>query len=119
MDVKEFKKALDVLEKEKGIKEDVIYDALELALTSAYKKNYHSLLFLAFPLTIVQFSIETVLLYQLIMASLLYYVTVLHNKYYIGFAYRRKAVRYNKACSALHHSAECLLNLYLGSCVYA
>ncbi len=43
MDVKEFKKALDVLEKEKGIKEDVIYDALELALTSAYKKNYHSL----------------------------------------------------------------------------
>lgn len=43
MDVKEFKKAVEVLEKEKGIKEDIIYDAMELALTSAYKKNYHSL----------------------------------------------------------------------------
>ena len=43
MDIKEFKKALDVLVKEKGISEDYIYDALELALTSAYKKNYKSL----------------------------------------------------------------------------
>ena len=40
MDTKEFKKALDVLVKEKGIPADVIYDAMELALTSAYKKNY-------------------------------------------------------------------------------
>ncbi len=43
MNIKEFKKALDLLVKEKGIKEDIIYDALELALTSAYKKNYKSL----------------------------------------------------------------------------
>lgn len=43
MDTKEFKKALKVLSQEKGISEDVIYDAMELALTSAYKKNYHSL----------------------------------------------------------------------------
>jgi len=43
MDTKEFKKALDLLVKEKGIKEDIIYDAMELALTSAYKKNYKSL----------------------------------------------------------------------------
>ncbi|MBS7021168.1 MAG: transcription termination/antitermination protein NusA [Firmicutes bacterium] len=43
MDIKEFRKAVEVLEKEKGINEDVIYDAMELALTSAYKKNYHSL----------------------------------------------------------------------------
>ena len=43
MDTKEFKKAVDLLSKEKGISEDVIYDAMELALTSAYKKNYHSL----------------------------------------------------------------------------
>lgn len=43
MDTKEFKKALDVIVKEKGISEDIIYDAMELALTSAYKKNYHSL----------------------------------------------------------------------------
>lgn len=43
MDTKEFKKAVDLLAKEKGISEDVIYDAMELALTSAYKKNYHSL----------------------------------------------------------------------------
>ncbi len=40
---KEFKNAVEALVKEKGIKEDVIYDAMELALTSAYKKNYHSL----------------------------------------------------------------------------
>lgn len=43
MDTKEFKKAIGVLVKEKGISEDVIYDAMKLALTSAYKKNYHSL----------------------------------------------------------------------------
>lgn len=43
MNTKEFKKALDLLVKEKGISEDYIYDALELALTSAYKKNYKSL----------------------------------------------------------------------------
>jgi len=43
IDVKELRKALEVLEKEKGIKSDIIYDALELALTSAYKKNYKSL----------------------------------------------------------------------------
>lgn len=43
MDTKEFKKAVDVLVKEKGIPEEIIYEAMELALTSAYKKNYHSL----------------------------------------------------------------------------
>ena len=43
MDTKEFKKAISVLVKEKGISEDVIYEAMKLALTSAYKKNYHSL----------------------------------------------------------------------------
>ncbi len=43
MDTKEFKKAVNLLVKEKGIPEDVIYDAMELALTSAYKKNYKSL----------------------------------------------------------------------------
>lgn len=43
MDSKEFKSALNLLCKEKGISEDIIYDAMELALTSAYKKNYHSL----------------------------------------------------------------------------
>lgn len=43
MDGKEFKNAVQLLMKEKGIPEAVIYDAMELALTSAYKKNYHSL----------------------------------------------------------------------------
>lgn len=43
MDTKEFKKAISVLVKEKCISEDVIYEAMKLALTSAYKKNYHSL----------------------------------------------------------------------------
>ena len=43
MDIKEFKKAIEILKKEKGIDEDIIYEAMELALTSAYKKNYNSL----------------------------------------------------------------------------
>ena len=43
MDTKEFKKAINLLVKEKGISEEVIYEAMKLALTSAYKKNYHSL----------------------------------------------------------------------------
>jgi transcription termination factor nusA len=43
MNGKEFKAAVQLLVKEKGISEDVIYEAMQLALTSAYKKNYHSL----------------------------------------------------------------------------
>lgn len=43
MNNKEFKKAIDLLVKEKGIDPEIIYEALELALTSAYKKNYNSL----------------------------------------------------------------------------
>jgi len=40
---KEFKKAVNLLCTEKGIDEDTIYEAMELALTAAYKKNYNSL----------------------------------------------------------------------------
>lgn len=40
---KEFKTAVELLHKEKGIDEETIYEAMELALTSAYKKNYNSL----------------------------------------------------------------------------
>lgn len=43
MDSKAFKKAVENLNIEKGIKKEVIYEAMELALTSAYKKNYNSL----------------------------------------------------------------------------
>lgn len=43
MDGKKFKAAVTALSDEKGIDVDTIYDAMELALTSAYKKNYHSL----------------------------------------------------------------------------
>jgi len=43
MDSKEFKKALDLLVKEKEISKEYVLDAMTLALTSAYKKNYHSL----------------------------------------------------------------------------
>lgn len=43
MNSKEFKKAVDLLVKEKGIDPEIIYEAMELALTSAYKKNYNSL----------------------------------------------------------------------------
>lgn len=37
---KEMIEALDALEKEKGVKKEVVIDALEAALVSAYKRNY-------------------------------------------------------------------------------
>lgn len=43
MNNKEFKQAVELLKKEKGIDEEIIFEAMELALTSAYKKNYNSL----------------------------------------------------------------------------
>ncbi|MCI6899132.1 MAG: transcription termination factor NusA [Bacilli bacterium] len=42
MNGKEFKKALDNIVKEKDIDPEVVYEAMELALTSAYKKNFNS-----------------------------------------------------------------------------
>ena len=42
MNSKEFKKALDNIVKEKDIDPEVVYNAMELALTSAYKKNFNS-----------------------------------------------------------------------------
>ena len=42
MNSKEFLSAVDNIVKEKNIDPDVVYDAMELALTSAYKKNFKS-----------------------------------------------------------------------------
>ena len=42
MNGKEFKKALDNIVLEKNIDPEVVYSAMELALTSAYKKNFNS-----------------------------------------------------------------------------
>ena len=42
MNGKEFKKALDNIVLEKNIDPEVVYNAMELALTSAYKKNFNS-----------------------------------------------------------------------------
>lgn len=42
MNGKEFKKALDNIVKEKDIDPEIVYEAMELALTSAYKKNFNS-----------------------------------------------------------------------------
>lgn len=42
MNSKEFKKALENIVKEKDIDPEVVYSAMELALTSAYKKNFKS-----------------------------------------------------------------------------
>ena len=42
MNGKEIKKALDNIVKEKDIDPEVVYEAMELALTSAYKKNFNS-----------------------------------------------------------------------------
>lgn len=43
MDGKEFIKAVDLIEKEKGIKREIIFEAMEQALATAYKKNFNSL----------------------------------------------------------------------------
>lgn len=42
MNTSEFMKALDGIIKEKGISKDVVLDAMELALATAYKKNFDS-----------------------------------------------------------------------------
>ena len=42
MNGKEFKKALDNIVEEKDIDPEVVYSAMELALTSAYRKNFNS-----------------------------------------------------------------------------
>ena len=42
MNSKEFLKAVDNIVKEKGIDKEVVFEAMELALTSAYKKNFNS-----------------------------------------------------------------------------
>lgn len=42
MDEKEFLKAVDLLEKEKHIDRDIIFEAMEQGLLSAYKKNFNS-----------------------------------------------------------------------------
>ena len=43
MNSKEFIKAVDSIVKEKGINRDVVFEAMELALATAYKKNFDSL----------------------------------------------------------------------------
>ncbi|HOO68092.1 MAG TPA: transcription termination factor NusA [Bacilli bacterium] len=42
MNKEEFISAVDIVSKEKGISKDVIFEAMELALASAYKKNFDS-----------------------------------------------------------------------------
>ena len=42
MNSKEFLKAVDNIVKEKGIDQEIVFEAMELALTSAYKKNFKS-----------------------------------------------------------------------------
>lgn len=42
MNNKEFLKAVDNITKEKNIDPEIVYEAMELALTSAYKKNFNS-----------------------------------------------------------------------------
>ena len=42
MNSKEFIKALNNIVEEKNISEDVVYEAMELALATAYKKNFDS-----------------------------------------------------------------------------
>ena len=41
IDMEAFQKAMEILEKDRGIHHETLIEALELALTSAYKKNFH------------------------------------------------------------------------------
>ena len=43
MNGEEFIKAVDAISKEKGIDKEVVFEAMELALATAYKKNFDSL----------------------------------------------------------------------------
>ena len=43
MNGKEFIKAVDLIVKEKGIDREIVFEAMELALATAYKKNFNSL----------------------------------------------------------------------------
>ena len=43
MNGKEFIKAVDAIVKEKGIEREVVFEAMEQALATAYKKNFNSL----------------------------------------------------------------------------
>ncbi len=43
MNTKEFLNAVALVEKEKGIDREIIFEAMELAMASAYKKNFNSL----------------------------------------------------------------------------
>ena len=43
MNSKEFLKAVDFIVKEKGIERELVFEAMELALATAYKKNFDSL----------------------------------------------------------------------------
>ncbi|HBS93917.1 MAG TPA: transcription termination/antitermination protein NusA, partial [Firmicutes bacterium] len=43
MDVVEFVEAIDQLSAEKGIAKELLFEAVEAALVSAYKKNFSSL----------------------------------------------------------------------------
>lgn len=43
MNGKEFIKAVDLIVKEKGIEREIVFEAMELALATAYKKNFNSL----------------------------------------------------------------------------
>ena len=42
MNSKEFLKAVDNIVKEKNIDKSIVYEAMQQALTSAYKKNYNT-----------------------------------------------------------------------------
>ena len=42
MNSKEFIKAVDLIVKEKGIDREIVFEAMELALATAYKKNFGS-----------------------------------------------------------------------------
>lgn len=62
-------------------------------------------------LAIVQSIIETALSNQLIMSTLFDNTSVFHNKDQIRITNRGETMGNDKACSALHHSFKCFLNL--------
>ena len=69
----------------------------------------------ALELAVVELGVEAVCSKQLVVAALLHNVAVLHHKDHVRLADGGKAVRHNKAGTALHHAGKSFLDTHLSA----
>ena len=69
-------------------------------------------------LAIIKGVVEALIFKQLIVLALLNDISVPHNQDNVSFPHGGESVSNDKACSALHHTCESLLNLHFGTGVY-